>query len=205
MENVLILVSYVFYLVPPYLINYICIMKNLLLIVAVLACFNVSAQSKTTEALHKKYSESKSFFFYNNTLRMINQAENKDFDALIKDIEKMKFLMVDKPSSFSKADYKKITTDYKGESFEEVMTSRYQGKNFDVYLKQSGGKTKGMIVLINDSTSLYVLDIVGSIALDKVTSLYKAMDESSDIGTQIEKFATRNDKKKKKDDDDDNE
>jgi hypothetical protein len=33
-----------------------------------------------------------------------------------------------------------------------------------------------------------VLDIVGSIALDKVTSLYKELDESSDIGRKIEKF-----------------
>jgi len=154
-----------------------------------LSCFGVSAQSKTTEALQKKYGESKSFFFYNNTLRMINQAEDKDFDELIKDIEKMKFLMVDKPGTFSKADYKKITSDYKGESFDEIMTSRYQGKNFDVFLKESGGKTRGVVVLVNDSLSLYVLDIVGSVALDKVTSLYKALGESSDIGEQIKKFA----------------
>ena len=170
------------------------------------ACFGVSAQSKTTETLHQKYGEALSLFFYNNTLRMLNQTDDKDFDALIKDIEKMKFLMVDKPGSFTNADYKKITSEYKGESFEEIMTSRYQGKNFDVFLKESGGKTKGMVVLVNDSTSLYVLDIVGSIALDKVTSLYKALGESSDIGGQIEKFMHKSDPKgKKKDDDKDNE
>ena len=180
-------------------------MRNLLIIAAVLACFNVSAQSKTTETLHKKYGEALSLFFYNNTLRMLNQTDDKDFDELIKNIEKLKFLMIDKAKNFKTDDYKKLVTGYKGESFEEIMTSRYQGKNFDVFLKESGGKTKGMIVLVNDSTSLYVLDIVGSIALDKVTSLYKALGESSDIGSQIEKFTHKHDSKGKKDDDDDNE
>jgi len=171
-----------------------------------LTCFGVSAQSKTTETLHQKYGEALSLFFYNNTLRMLNQADDKDFDALIKDIEKMKFLMIDKAKTFKPEDYKKLVVGYKGESFEEIMTSRYQGKNFDVFLKESSGKTKGMVVLVNDSSSLYVLDIVGSIALDKVTSLYKALGESSDIGDQIKKFTHKSDSKgKKKDDDHDNE
>src|SRR5688572_32378740 len=118
-------------------------MRTLLIIATVFTFIGVSAQSKTTEALQKKYNASKALFFYNNTLRMINQTEDKAFDELIKDIEKMKFLMVDKPDSFTSADYKKITSEYKGESFEEIMTSRYQGKNLDVFLKESGGKTKG--------------------------------------------------------------
>ena len=140
------------------------------------------AQSKTTEALSKKYNDATAFFFYNNTLRMLNQSEDKDFDELIKDIEKMKFLVINKSKDFNTTDYKKITSDYKTESFEEVMTSRLQGKNFDIYLKEEKGKTNGMVVLVNDSSSLYVLDIGGRIALDKVTKLYSTIDQSSEIG-----------------------
>lgn len=175
-------------------------MRNLLLAFALLVNVGVFAQSKTTETLHKKYSESLSLFFYNNTLRMLNQSNDKAFDELIKDIEKMKFLMVDKANKFATADYKKLTAGYRGEAFEEIMSSRYQGKNFDVYLKEIGGKTKGMVVLVNDSASLYVLDIVGSIALDKVTSLYGALDKSSDIAEKIKGFAHRNDERAKRKD-----
>jgi len=154
----------------------------ILLLVMTLSSF---AQSNTTEALNKKYQDSKVFFFYNNTLRMLNQGDDKEFDALIKDIEKMKFLWISKPGTFGSSDYKKITSDYKNESFEEIMTSRHQGKNFDIFMKEKGGKTKGMLVLVNDSTNLYVLDIVGSVALDKITSLYTKLDESSDIRKKI--------------------
>lgn len=158
-----------------------------------------NAQSKTTEALHEKNKGALSLFFYNNTLRMLNQKEDPEFDALIKDIEKMKFLMIDKKEST--IDYKKIVKDYKAEAFEEVMTSRHQGKNFDVYLKESNGKTKGMLVLINDETSLYVLDIIGSIALNNVTKLYNTLDESSEIGRKIKAFTDENDESKSSDHD----
>jgi hypothetical protein len=71
------------------------------------------------------------------------------------------------------------------------MTSRHQGKNFDVYIKEKNGKTSGMIVAVNDSTNLYVLDIVGSIALNKVTKFFTELDESSEIGKRIKGFTTK--------------
>ena len=152
---------------------------------------NTVAQTKTTEALHKSHGDALSLYFYNNTLRMLNQGADKAFDELIKDVEKMKFLMIDKGTTFKATQYKSLIAGYKSESFEEIMSSRYQGRNFDVFLKDDHGKTEGMIVTVNDSTSLYVLDIVGSVALDKITTLFKTIDESSDIREKISKFTEK--------------
>jgi len=175
-------------------------MKHLsILVIFLFSTLVLFGQSKTTEHLQKKYADSFSLFFYQNTLRMINQSDNKEFDDLIKDIEKMKFLMIDKKEQFRSADYSKLKGEYISETFEEVMTTRYQGRNFDILLKEKSGKTQGMVVLVNDSTSLYVLDVVGSIALDKVTTLYKTLDESTDIGQRIKSFADRNSKRKESD------
>ncbi|MEX2233292.1 MAG: DUF4252 domain-containing protein [Cyclobacteriaceae bacterium] len=158
----------------------------------------LKAQSLTTEALHKKHSGSLQLFFYNNTLRMLNQTDDKEFDKLIEDIEKMRFLMIKKEeTNFGNAEFNKLVSDYKAEAFQGIMTSRHEGKNFDVYLKEQGGKTEGMLVLINDAKNLYVLDILGAIALDKVTSLYNALDKSTDISSKIKAFVH--------DDDDDDE
>jgi len=168
-------------------------MRLTYLVILLLIIFtrSVSAQTKTTEDLHKGNSDALSLFFYNNTLRMLNQKDDADFDALIKDIEKMKFLMIEKDQNFGAPQYKKLVSSYKSESFEEIMTSRFQGKNFDVFLKDKNGKTEGMVVTVNDSTNLYVLDIVGSIALDKVTKLFNTIDESSDIGKKIKAFTKK--------------
>lgn len=149
------------------------------------------AQTKTTESLHKENGEALSLFFYNNTLRMLNQTDDKDFDELIKDIEKMKFLMIEKSQKFGVEQYKKLVSGYKSEAFEEIMTSRMGGRNFDVFLKDKNGKTEGMIVTVNDSTNLYVLDIVGSIALNKVTKLFTTIDGSSEIGQKIKAFTKK--------------
>ncbi|MBT1703199.1 DUF4252 domain-containing protein [Chryseosolibacter indicus] len=167
--------------------------------VIITICFCYSsfayAQSLTTEKLHKNHKDALSLYMYHNTLRMLNQNDDPDFDALIKDIEKMKLLLINKNApSFN---YKKLVSDYKAEAFEEVMTSRHQGKNFDVFFKE--GKDKGMLVLVNDSASLYVLDIVGTIALDKITKLYNTIDDSSDIGKKIKAFTGSGNEAKGKD------
>lgn len=164
------------------------ITRTVLAIALFCSCLGAFAQSETTEKLHKRYSDAKALFFYNNTLRMINQKEDKDLDALIKDIEKMKFLMIRKAAGFNAGEYKKLTADYKAEDFEEMMTSRLEGKTFDILAREEDGKTKGMLVLINDAENLFVLDIVGRIAFDQVGKLYKTIDESSEIGKIIQDF-----------------
>jgi Domain of unknown function (DUF4252) len=165
------------------------------------------SQTKTTQSLDDKY-EGLTLYFYRNTLRMLNQSEDPGFDELIKDIEKMRFLMIDKTKSkFDQADYKKLLTGYAGEEYEEVMTGRYDGRNFDVYLKEKNGDIKGTVILATDSSSVIVLDILGKIALNKAPDLFKAIDGSTDIGGKIKNFISKdedkdnqdkNDKKKSK-------
>ena len=169
-------------------------MRVKLLFVILLAAFSTQfswGQTKTTENLHKEYSDALSLFFYNNTLRMLNQNDDPEFDALIKDIEKMKFVMIKKDENFGAPQYKKLVSDYKSESYDEIMTSRYEGRNFDVFLKDKGGKTEGMVVTVNDSTNLYVLDILGSISLDHITKLFSTIDSSTDIGNKIKAFTKK--------------
>ena len=160
----------------------------LLLLIISLPAFS---QTKTTDALQKAHSDALAFYFYNNTLRMLNQKEDPGFDELVKDIEKMKFLVIEKDQHFGSTDYKKLASSYKAEAYEEIVTSRHEGRNFDVYLNEKNGKTQGMIVMVNDSSTLYVLDIVGSIALNKITHLFNTIDGSSDIAQKIREMAKK--------------
>lgn len=179
-------------------------MKYLLVVVCIFSSGMVIGQANTTQALQKEFDGSLSLYFYKNTLRMLNQKDNKEFDELIQNIEKMKFLMVDKTTrNFGMAEYQKLKADYQKEYYESILTSRYQGKNMDIYLKDKKGQTPGTLVLVNDSTSLYVLDIVGTFDVSKAGALFSVIDDSSDIGQQIKNF-TNHKKKKGKDKDEDN-
>ncbi len=174
-------------------------MKVLFALILFCSVSLVSGQTKTTQALDDKY-EGLTLYFYRNTLRMLNQTEDPSFDELIKDIEKMRFLMIDKTKSkFEQADYKKLLTGYAGEEYEEVMTGRYDGRNFDIYLKEKNGDIKGTVILATDSTSVIILDILGKIALNKAPELFKAIDGSTDIGGKVKDFISRDDDKDDKD------
>lgn len=172
-------------------------MKKVIFIGLVLLNVTTLAQTKTTQALDDKY-EGLSLYFYRNTLRMLNQSEDPAFDELIKDIDKMRFLMVDKTSSkFSQNDFTTLLGSYKSESYEEIMTGRYEGKSFGVYMKEIKGDVKGTVMLLNDSTNLMVLDILGKIPLNKAPELFKAIDSNTDIGKRIENFVKKDEPKKK--------
>jgi hypothetical protein len=146
------------------------------------------AQTKTTEDLDAEV-DGLSLYFYKNTLRMLNQGDSKEFDEMIKDIEKMRFLLIDRVEEELDAKaYKDLKAKYKKESYEEVMSSRMEGKTFDVYIREVGGDVKGTLILASDSTQLFVLDILGKVALDKIPAFFNALDESSDIGKRVKEF-----------------
>jgi hypothetical protein len=144
------------------------------------------AQTKTTELLDEKH-EGTSLYFYKNTLRMLNQKEDPEFDDMIKDIEKIRFLMIDRrEEDFSDAEYKQLKNDYtKKELYEEIMNGRMDGRNLNVYVREKGGDVRGTIIMASDSSNVYVLDILGKIALDKAASLFKMIDDNSEIAKKI--------------------
>lgn len=155
-------------------------------------------QTKTTEALDKKY-DGLSLFFYKNTLKMLNQKDSKELDEMIKDIEKMRFVMVDKKKhAMEKTAYATLKKSYQGEQYEEMMTGRMEGRNFDILVKERDGKVKGTIILASDSASLYVLDILGRIPLDKASALFNTIDQSTDVSKMIKNFIGDDKDKKKK-------
>jgi len=162
----------------------------MLLILLLAAGFSGIAQTKTTLELEKRYDDSFKLFFYKNTLRMVNQAESPEFDKLVENIEKMKFLMVRKAEGkFGPTEYRALVKEYQKESFEPIVTSRMDGRNFDIYLRDAKGSKPGTVVLVNDSSNLYVLDIVGTIDVSKAGALFQTLDSSTDIGSRIRSFA----------------
>lgn len=158
----------------------------------------MQAQAKTTEQLNERYKDALTLYFYKNTLRMLNQTEDPAFDELIKDVEKLKFLMIDKgKTGFAKQEYTSLVNDYKTERYEEMLTSRMDGRKFDVYIKEEGGRVKGTILLVSDSSSLFVLDVLGRVAIDKAGALFKTLDGSTEVGKKITDFLSDKPKKKK--------
>jgi hypothetical protein len=166
-------------------------MKNFLSLVFLFYITFCLAQTETTNEFDRMYS-SRTFFLYNNTLKMINQQGDKAFDELIKDIEKMKVVWVSKKDkNFGAEQYKKLVAGYKAEEFEEILNSRYEGKSFNAYIKEKDGDTKGVVIVVDDGENMYVMDIVGKIALNQITSLFSTLDSNSDIGQKFKNMMNK--------------
>jgi len=157
-------------------------MRNFIFILLIFICpFASFGQSETIQELHKKYDDAFVMFFYKNTLNMLNMQDSKEFEVLINGIDKMKLLRINKTDNdFTKDQYKQLVKDYRSEDFEELMSVRQQEMNINAYIKESGGKTKGIVILLNEAENLTVLDIKGSIPLDKIGELAKYADDFSD-------------------------
>ncbi len=147
-------------------------MKKLLTLLLVGLPLLTLAQSKTTKSLQDKYDDAFGLFFYNNTLNMLNQTDDEDFAELIKDIDKMKFLRIDrKANNIEQSAITKLIADYKDEDFEDLMTMRHEGMNVQVYIQENDGVTTGLVFVMTDEESLSVLDVKGKVPMNQLANL----------------------------------
>ena len=103
---------------------------------------------------------------------MLNMQDSEDFAELVKGIDKMKLLRIDKEkTSFTDAQYKELVSDYRNEDFEELMTLKQKEMKINAYIKEDGGDTEGIVVLLNEASNLVILDIKGSVPLSKIGEL----------------------------------
>ena len=145
------------------------------LILLLVACFSMTmsvAQTNTTQNFHEEHEDATSLFFYRNTIRMFAQLLKDDrIDDVVKEIEKMKFLRVEKTEDFLATEYKALVESYEDESYEDLMTMRSDGMNVNVLIREEGKVTKGLIIMANDEEQFMLLDVLGNVPLDSVAEL----------------------------------
>lgn len=153
--------------------------KYLLLSLFALLASGAMAQTETTDLFHEKHEDAFTLFFYRNSLRMLNMQDNKEFEELIRDIDKMKFVRIDKNEyKFSQSEYKKLVDSYHGESFEDLMTLRSQGANLNVFIREKDKITTGLVVLMEDEENFSILDIKGAVPLQRIAELVSKLQSA---------------------------
>ena len=119
------------------------------------------------------------FCFYPSTLRMINIANNPDFDDLISGIEKLLVYNLDSAAKADKA-YKQIISTYQELDFEEYASAYGGGLDFYVYGKENGKKAE-YIGIINKNDELSAFYLRGRLAMNKIPRLIQSMSDGDFI------------------------
>lgn len=134
------------------------------------------------EDLFKDFAEShkeRAFCFYPSTLRMLNIANNPEFNEIVNDIDK---LLIYKLDSISGADklYIKMIDDFKSNGFEEYVF--IEGGGNDMYLLGSTQlKDKEYVgIVINDEISLAFF-LKGDIGWEQIPKMISSFQKGDFI------------------------
>jgi len=129
---------------------------------------------KTYADAHKE----RKYCFYPSTLRMINIAQNPDYNDLVNGIEKLLVYSLDSAAK-AENNYKEIITAYREIGFEEYA-AMYGGKtNFFLYGKENKDENQFMGVMKVDD-AVYAFYMRGRIGWQKIPELMQSF-QSDDV------------------------
>ncbi len=155
--------------------------KSTILISLILLMGNSSslfAQEQPLKDFAEDRRENK-FCFYPSTLRMVNLANNPDFNELVSGIEKLLIYNLDSTARADKA-YKELIATYEELDFEEYASAYGGDLNFYVYGKDMRKGTE-YIGIIRQEDVLTAFYMRGTIAMNKIPKLMQSMGEGDFI------------------------
>lgn len=127
------------------------------------------------ETPFKEYADAhkdRKFCFYPSTLRMINIAQNPDYNEMVNGIEKLLVYTLDSAASANN-NYKEIISEYQNLGFEEYA-AMYGGKtNFFLYGKENKDENQFVGVMKMDD-AVYAFYLRGRIGWQKIPDLMQS-------------------------------
>jgi hypothetical protein len=132
------------------------------------------SQEEPLKAFAEQYKD-KAYCFYPSTLRMINLAQDENFNEMINDINKLLIFTLKKTGDETSS-FMEVIDDYKEEGFEEYA-SIWGGMTMHIYGKSGrDNKIVGLFDLEDQRVAFY-LD--GSIAWQKIPTLMNSLQDQN--------------------------
>ena len=132
--------------------------------------------------LADEFPDARVLMFYHSTLNMLNLEDDPEFAEMIRDIEKIKVLIVEKSSSDDKNEaVTELKLDLGKYDFEELMTINSKDYDIGVYINDDDGDIDGFFFIMNEEDSLIAVDLVGSMPVSDVGMLIDKMKQANDF------------------------
>lgn len=156
-------------------------MKKILLLLILVPAI-AHSQSKVMRNLADDFPEARVLMFYHSTLNMLNLEDDPEFAEMIRDIEKIKVLIIENSLTDDK---KAVVADLKLDlgkyDFEELMTINSKDYDIGVYINDDDGNIEGFFFIMNEEESLITVDLVGSMPVSDVGMLIDKMKQANDF------------------------
>lgn len=170
------------------------------LIIISLIPAGLKAQSQTIGNWAEKNQGFTKLCFYPTTLRMINLNHDSSFYTIVKDIKKLKIVMVNDKKLIRQGDIIALKQGIRAENYKDMVQMR-QGKNsFSVFIKENHEKPVGFTGIIDSDESLIVIDLEGYISPEVIQQLISGKLNPGALSKiyDISQLGNNNQKKPKK-------
>jgi hypothetical protein len=138
---------------------------------------NLAGQSKSIDRFRKEFKEDNNVFIYSSTLQMLNSENNPEFADLTKDIEEIRVLNYTKAGrKFTTDQITALKTSLKEEKYSELMIINEKDNKINLYSREKRGKTVGFVALVENPETFVVIDVDGSLDIQKFMQLKSKLD-----------------------------
>lgn len=139
----------------------------------------VQAQSKVMRELADDFPDAFVLMIYHSSLNMLNIDDDPDFARMIRDIEKIKVLRVDKDEdNFTSEALVDLKGDLNDRGFEELMVIKSKDYNIGVYILEDDDDIEGYFLLMDEDENFTAIDVLGSMAVGDISQL---VDKIKDV------------------------
>lgn len=163
-------------------------MKYSLLSALIFISFTGYSQSKAMRNFSDIHDDAFTMVFYYSTLKMWIPEDEPELIEVIRDLEKIKLLRINEDEFDGKAAMSTIKSDLVGEGYEEALVLKSPGRDMMIYIHEKNGKQKGIFMMLGQDSSVTILDIIGSIPIDKLLTLQEKIQTLTEDGSFLRNF-----------------
>ena len=154
-------------------------MKKLTFILLFILPGLVQAQSKVMRDLADDFPDAFVLMIYHSSLNMLNIDDDPDFARMIRDIDKIKVLRVDKKEdNFTSASLSSLKKALNDRGFEELMIIKSKDYDIGVYINEDDGDIQGYFLLMDEDENFTAIDVLGSMPVGDIGQL---VDKIKDV------------------------
>ncbi|MBN2805021.1 MAG: DUF4252 domain-containing protein [Prolixibacteraceae bacterium] len=159
-------------------------MRKLFVIFILLSPTLLWAQSKSVTRFRADFKENTNAFFYPSTLKMLNPNNDPDLAAIIDGIEEIRVLNYNKAEQrFGASEITTLKKNLQEETYNNLMAINEKGNTINLYGRDKKGKTVGFVAIVENTSSLIVIDLIGTIDIKKFMELKKQLDNKISTNT----------------------
>lgn len=122
--------------------------------------------------------------FYYSTLKMWLPEDEPELKEIIYNVEKIKVLRLDEDDHIGSDEMGLIKEKLSDQDYEELMVVKGPKKHLMIYLRED----KGIFIIGSEGSEVMILDIIGTIPIDKLLTLQDKIEALTQDGSILDSF-----------------